>query len=285
VASALDPTRTGNFFLDALTNGSRTRLLPHLENVAMNNGDPVGESGKPIASLSFPLDALLSTVATMRDGAMVEVTVTGREGFYGLPAVFGDDQSLNEAMVQSSGAVLRMRSERFIEMLRDDPELNARTLRYAQSVFVAISQFAACNRLHPVNERCARWLLMAHDRVVGDEMLLTHEYLAKMLGVRRPAVTLAAASLERDGLIEYGRGRIVVLDRFRLQAAACECYAVINDECTRLLGYDVRKVSGDGESGVTGCATPAVHGARRPGPYLPSRWKLRYSSASRSGRL
>lgn len=248
VSLRIEPSRTGNLFIDSLSDASRAGLLPHLESVAMQNGDPVGEPGRPVEQMSFPLGSVLSTVTTMSDGASIEVTVTGREGFYGLPAVFGDDRTLNEAIVQSAGPVLRMRSALFVASLRDDPELNARTLRYAQSVFVALAQFTGCNRHHPVMERCARWLLMAHDRVVGNELLLTHEYLAMMLGVRRPAVTLAAATLEEAALIEYRRGKIVVIDRRKLEAAACECYAVVNDECARLMGYDIRKGAHDTEA-------------------------------------
>jgi CRP-like cAMP-binding protein len=129
--------------------------------------------------------------------------------------------------------------------------LQQRVLRYAQATLESIAQFAGCNRLHPINERCARWLLMAHDRVTDDTILLTHEYLATMLGVRRPGVSLAAAALDQAGLIEYHRGRIFIRDRRGLEAVACECYTVANDALERLLGFDIRKRTDvDGQEAV-----------------------------------
>lgn len=239
-----------NLFLNTLPRASAAHLLPKLELTTLGLGTPVATPGIAIEYVVFPIGGVISTVTRMHDGASIEVMLIGREGFFGLPVVFGDDTSANEAMIQIAGTVLRIRSSDFLASANADRALNTRLLKYAQTAFTTILQFAGCNRLHSVNERFARWLLMAHDRVAGDELLLTHEYLATMLGVRRPAISQAAAALEQGGVIEYHRGRIVVRDRSALEAAACECYAVVNNESDRLLGYDPRKVAHDAEDDV-----------------------------------
>jgi CRP-like cAMP-binding protein len=178
----------------------------------------------------------------MRDGSDLEVALIGREGFYGTQVVLGGAISATEAMVQIPNAFYRIRTADFERCVREDQALRERCLCYVQCMMDTIGQFAACNRLHPINERCARWLLMAHDRVPGDELFLTHEFLATMLGVRRPGVSIAAAALESAGLIEYRRGRIVIRNREGLEHASCECYAFANDTLARLLGYSIRKI-------------------------------------------
>lgn len=237
----LRPGATGNLFLDALPAASSAFLIPKLDRVSLPRGTPIASAGKPIEYVVFPVASVISTVMTMRDGSGVEVSLVGRDGFYGLHVALGDERSADDAMVQLPDSGFRIRSADFREALRRDEQLTARVLRYAQCTLVAFAQLSACNRLHPVNERCARWLLMAHDRVDGDELALTHEYLATMLGVRRPAVSVAAAALDEAGLIAYHRGRIVVHNRRGLEAAACECYATVNGACRRILGYDARK--------------------------------------------
>jgi hypothetical protein len=177
----------------------------------------------------------------MHDGLDIEVMLIGTEGFSGVQLALGDDISGNEAVVQIPDHLWQMKSADFIDCLNADPVLRQRALRYAQATLESIAQFAGCNRLHPINERCARWLLMAHDRVANDTIMLTHEYLATMLGVRRPGVSLAAAALDQAGLIEYHRGRIFIRDRRGLEGVACECYNVANDALERLLGFDIRK--------------------------------------------
>jgi len=144
-------------------------------------------------------------------------------------------------MIQIAGPLYRIRATDFVHVLHDDPALLRRVLRFAQSSLDTTAQYSACNRLRATTERCARWLLLAHDRVVGDYVMLTHEYLAVMFGVGRPGVTLAARAMEAAGLIGYRRGTIAILDRTRLEAAACECYAAVNDAAARQLGYDIRK--------------------------------------------
>jgi CRP-like cAMP-binding protein len=237
----VSPGSTGNRFLDTLSTESFSRMLPKLQETMMSVGHVIAHPGMPIEWVVFPRGSVISAVTRMRDGADVEVTVFGREGFYGLQVALGDGMGSNEAMVQIGGRAYGIRSADFLECIREDADLKQRVLRYTQAIIETISQFSGCNRLHPINERCARWLLMAHDRVDGDEIFLTHEFLATMLGVRRPGVSLAAAALDKAGLIEYHRGHIIVRNRAGLEAIACECYDAANDALDRLLGYDVRK--------------------------------------------
>lgn len=237
------PVVSGNRFLDTLSAGSFAAIFPKLQEMLLSPGQVIAHAGVPIELVVFPRGSIVSAVTRMRDGADVEVTVFGREGFYGLQVVLGDGIGSNEAMVQIGGRAYGLRSVDFVECVREDAELRQRVLRYAQVTLETISQFSACNRLHPINERCARWLLMAHDRVDGDEIFLTHEFLATMLGVRRPGVSLAAAALDKAGLIEYHRGHIIVRNRAGLEEIACECYDSANDALDRLLGFDLRKRS------------------------------------------
>ncbi len=246
ISPTAKPGSSGNLFLDALPGTSASSLLPQLECLSLPKGSPIASAGKPLEYVVFPVASVISTVMTMRDGSGVEVSLVGRDGFYGLHVALGDERGADDAMVQLADSVFRIRSADFRKALRGDEQLTARVLRYAQFTLVGFAQFSACNRLHPINERGARWLLMAHDRVQGDELALTHEYLATMLGVRRPAVSVTAAALDEAGLIAYNRGRIVVRNRPGLEAAACECYAAVNAACRRILGYDARKREGTG---------------------------------------
>jgi CRP-like cAMP-binding protein len=232
---------TGNLFLDTLPLDSARRILPHLEKSEAATGTPIATAGAAIEHAIFPIGCVVSAVARMRDGSDVEISLTGREGFFGAALVLGGKISASEAMVQIPNALYRMRAVDFVRCLAEDETFRTRALRYVAASIDAISQFSACNRLHPIDQRAARWLLMAHDRVPTDSILLTHEYLATMLGVRRPGVSVAASELERQSLISYHRGRILVTNRAGLEAASCECYDVANDALYRLLGYDIRK--------------------------------------------
>jgi CRP-like cAMP-binding protein len=237
------PQTTGNLFLDALPAASANRLIPLLEKLTVTRGHVIVAAGTAPQYVTFPLHSVISVVSTTADGVTVEVGLIGRDGLSEVSVVLGDDQSPNDVMVQIPDGILRMDTRAFLEIVRDDPQLKDRLLRYAQVVYLSTAQSSLCNRLHPINERCARWLLMAHDRVDGDEVLLTQEYLATMLGVRRrPSVTLAASALEHGGFIAYKRGRITIRDRAGLENVACECYAYVNRQFERLLGYSPRKV-------------------------------------------
>jgi CRP-like cAMP-binding protein len=237
----IEALKTGNLFLDTLPAASAKRVVPYLERIEAGVGAKVASSGLPLEHVVFPIAGVVSAVTRMRDGSDVEIVVVGREGFYGMQVVLGSYVSANEAMVQIPNSMYFMRATDFRKCLDDDDALRKRALFYVQATIDAMGQFSGCNRLHPINERCARWLLMAHDRIPTDELFLTHEFLATMLGVRRPGVSVAAAALESAGLIEYRRGRIVIRNRRGLEAASCECYGVANDAIVRVLGYDIRK--------------------------------------------
>jgi CRP-like cAMP-binding protein len=164
------------------------------------------------------------------------VGLIGREGMVGLPLLYGDDRGSTESVVQTPGTAWRLGADAFHAALDDTPALRALLLRYALAFQVQVTQTAACNARHPVEQRLARWLLMAHDRAESDTFLLTHEFLSQMLGVRRAGVTVAAGVLRRAGLIRYERGTIEVIDRPGLEAAACDCHAAVRREFVRLLG-------------------------------------------------
>jgi len=213
-------------------------LVSHLEFVQLAPLEVIGHAGEPLHHAYFPLSGILSLVATDTDGGVVEVGTIGREGMGGLPNFLGAGTSPLTLMGQVPGLHARLPMTDLLAAAAPGTALHALLLRYTHAFFVLAGQSAACNRLHPVEERCARWLLLTHDRVGLDTFPLTHEVLGQMLGTRRPSVTVAANLLQRAGLIAYHRGVITVLDREGLEAAACECYGVISGEFVRLLGQD-----------------------------------------------
>jgi CRP-like cAMP-binding protein len=179
---------------------------------------------------------MFSLVILMRDGQAVEAGTVGNEGMVGLPVFLGAETSPHRAFSQIPGEALRMRAKDFMEELERDGPLRRRLGLYNQALMNQMAYSVACNRLHSVEERMCRWLLMCNDRVGADQFPLTQEFLAQMLGVRRPSVTVVAGVLQKAGLIAYARGRVVILDRPRLEAASCECYQVVREEFDRLLG-------------------------------------------------
>jgi len=227
---------TGNRLLDLLSPEALDRLRPHLSAETLPLSLTLQERGKPVHSVFFPTSGMISIVAMMRDGAAVAVGIAGREGMLGVQAVLGDDISLNEAMVQIPGSALRLPAEVLRREAQTSVQLRGVLLRYVQAYLNSATQSAACNRAHLLEQRLARWLLTARDRVGADRLPLTHEFIAMMLGVRRAGVTVAAQSLQSAGLIHYAHGRITIADREGLEAAACECYEVTKREYARLLG-------------------------------------------------
>jgi CRP-like cAMP-binding protein len=229
---------TGNRLLDLLPPSQLDRLRPHLTAEALVLDQTLQERGKRVETVVFPISGMISIVAMMRDGAAVEVGLVGREGMLGVPAVLGDEVSLNEAMVQIPGSALRMPAAVLEREAQASPPLRAILLRYVQAYLNSATQSAACNRAHLLEQRLARWLLTARDRTGSDRLPLTHELIAMMLGVRRAGVTVAAQSLQSAGFIHYAHGRITIADREGLAVAACECYEVTRREYARLLGAD-----------------------------------------------
>ncbi len=223
-----------NRLLAALPKKDRQRLLPELEPVALIFGDILFEPGDRHQHVYFPDDSIISLLAAVEDRELLEVGMVGREGMAGLAVFLGVNESRSRGLVQGAGSAMRMTAATLRREAAGGGALPKLLLRYTHSLLTQISQSAACNRFHPVNARLARWLLMTHDRIVGDEFRLTQEFLSHMLGVRREGVTLAAGALQKQQLISYSRGHIKILDRAGLEAASCKCYAVIKAEYDNL---------------------------------------------------
>jgi CRP-like cAMP-binding protein len=199
------------------------------------------EPNELIERVYFPIDCVLSVVTRMKDGHQIEVGTIGREGTSALPLLLGATTTANESYCQVPGMAVVMDAKLF-QSLRVSEKFRQLLDRYVQAYVNMLGQLAACNRLHNVYERCARWLLMTHDRVHSPEIPLTHEFLAMMLGTQRSGVTIAAATLQNAGFISYGRGIITILDRPGLEGASCECYDVAREQFSGLL----RRVNGNG---------------------------------------
>jgi CRP-like cAMP-binding protein len=191
------------------------------------------EPGETVEHVYFPVDAVISVVTVMRDGGQIEVLTVGREGMVGARALLDATAVSQSTFCQVGGEAYRMPFERFARLCAGSIPLRNLVQRYLSAQIDVMAQSIACNRLHYVNERCARWILMTHDRVGRNEFQLTHESLAAMLGVRRAGVSVAAAKLQQVGAIRYSRGRFTVVDRTALERESCECYSAINDSYTR----------------------------------------------------
>ena len=228
---------SGNHLLDAIPPDVRERL--RLETVALNANQTIHQGGMVAEHVFFPTRGLISMIATASNGLSVEIGMVGKEGMFNVATVLGDDRPSHGAVVQLPGSALRTT----VDVLRREAPANAALLglllRYGQVILTTAAQTAACNRLHLLEQRFARWLLSAHDRAEADTFPMTQEFLAMMLGVRRPGVTIAAQAFEADGLIAYNHGTLTIVDRAGLEAASCDCYPFIQSEFKRLLGRDV----------------------------------------------
>jgi CRP-like cAMP-binding protein len=222
-----------NLLLDSLPSDVYERLRDRLEPVALPAGMPIYEINAPITHVYFVTSGVISMVSVMREGT-VEVGVVGCEGMAGIPIVLYADSMPTRAFVQVEGDALRMRADELRAEMEESLVLRRLLSRYALALFDQTAQSVACNRLHSLEERCARWLLMTHDRVRSDVMPLKQTFLAEMLGVHRPAVTVAAGSLQRAGMITYARGKMRILDREALEGASCACYAIIKRSMEQL---------------------------------------------------
>jgi CRP-like cAMP-binding protein len=225
-----------NRLLELLDVNDFERLRAHLEPVSLVYKQALWEPNTPIEWVYFPVEGVASLVNTMRDGSEVEVGTIGNEGMVGLPIVLGDKVSPTNAYVQVPGSGLRLRSAILRDAMRGTNSTRRVMLHYAHAFLSQVSQIAACANLHPVDQRCCRWLLMTHDRVQTDDFLLTQEFFAMMLGVRRTSVSSAANWLKSKKIIEYKRGHVTILDRAALEKCSCECYAAMKRESDRLLG-------------------------------------------------
>lgn len=230
------PQPTKNRLLALLPAGERERLSARLEPVDLHFGDELVTPGEAITHAYFPFNAQISMVSLTEDGGQVEAGAVGCEGVLGVPILLGAGATPMRSVVQIPGRAARIEAAAFREEFTRPGPFQDVMFRYTHFLIVALSQSAACNRLHVVEERLSRWLLVSRDCIDSDELTLTHEFLSVMLGIRRAGVTVAANLLRADGLISYTRGRIKILDREGLQERSCECYRLVKAEYARVLG-------------------------------------------------
>ena len=232
------PDARDNRLLQVLPDDEHDVLAAELEPVRLDSMQVLAEAGFPLEHVYFPRTTMISLVRRMRDGTVVEGGVVGREGMAGLSVAFGEVSSPEAVIASVPGLAHRLPASRFREMLPAMPAMRSLLDRYVLALIDQLGQTIACNSLHSIEQRSARWLLNAQDTAGDRDFHLTHEVLARMLGVRRAGVTVAALVLQREKLIDYSRGRVIVLDRPGLEATACECYSVMRTRIERLLGKD-----------------------------------------------
>ncbi|HEX9450118.1 MAG TPA: Crp/Fnr family transcriptional regulator [Burkholderiales bacterium] len=226
-----------NHLLAALSAPDYARLLPDLEPIAMPLGWVVYESGSQMSYVYFPTNSIVSLLYVMESGASAEIAIAGNEGLVGISLFMGGESTPSRAVVQSAGDGYRLKASILKKEFALGGELQHLALRYTQALVTQMAQTAVCNRHHSVDQQLCRWLLLSMDRLHGNELRMTQELIANMLGVRREGVTASAGNLQAAGLIHYSRGHITVLDRKGLEMRVCECYGVIKTEFDRLLPY------------------------------------------------
>ncbi len=235
LANPLSRLASGNHLLAALPEPEWQRWLPELESIDMPLGQVLYESGSTLGHVYFPTTSIVSLLYVMEDGASAEIAVVGNEGIVGISLFMGGASTPSRAVVQSAGRGLRLKAQMMKNEFDKNGPVPRLLLRYTQALITQMSQTAVCNRHHSLDQQLCRWLLLSLDRLQGDELVMTQELIANMLGVRRGGVTEAALQLQKAGLIRYVRGHITVLDRARLERRFCECYAVVKREYDRLL--------------------------------------------------
>jgi CRP-like cAMP-binding protein len=213
----------------------QARIIPSLELVLLPLGTVLYESGDTLHHAYFPVDCIISLLYVMENGDSAEISVVGNEGLLGTALFMGGESTPSRAIVQSAGHAYRMPREKFKQEFVRHTEMLLLLLRYTQALITQMAQTAVCNRHHTVDQQLCRWLLLSLDRLPSNNLVMTQEWIANMLGVRRESVTEAAGKLQSVGVITYQRGRISVLDRERLEELSCECYAVVKQETDRLL--------------------------------------------------
>lgn len=224
-----------NHLLAALPKGDYQRLLSSLELIPLPLGWAVYESGHDQGYVYFPTTSIVSLLYVMEDGSSAEIAIVGNDGLVGIALFMGGETTPSRAVVQSAGYGYRLKAEHLKKEFERGGEVQHLLLRYTQSLITQMAQTAVCNRHHSVEQQLCRWLLLSLDRLTSNELKMTQELIANMLGVRREGVTEAAGKLQKDNLINYSRGHIIVLDRPGLEKRVCECYAVVKKEMDRLL--------------------------------------------------
>lgn len=226
-----------NHLIASLPPSVYQKLAPYFQHIFLKLGEKLHELGEPLQEVYFPIDCLISITITMNDGMVVETGMVGCHEMLGISAFMGRRETTQtNYTVQIPGRAIKINAQILQEEFDCNQELRNVLLRYTQAFIVQVSQTAACHRTHVLQHRLARWLLEAQDRISSDELKLTHEFIADMLGVRRAGVTQAAQNLQDRGLIRYRHGHIYILNQTGLEACSCECFRTVKDECDRLLG-------------------------------------------------
>lgn len=236
----LDHARA-NYLLGALNDDDLDRIVSKLTSVDIELGDVLYESGEKMDYAFFPTTAIVSLLYIMESGSTAEIGVVGNDGILGISLFMGGESTTSRAVIQSAGTALKMKAEDLKEEFKLGGRFQELLLRYTQALMTQISQTAVCNRLHPIHQQLCRWLLLSHDRLHTDKLVMTHDLISNMLGVRREGITLAAKKLAERNLITNRRGTMTVIDRKGLEDAACECYRVVNAEYNRLLGRGISR--------------------------------------------
>ena len=226
-----------NTLLRAFPVQSQQRLFPQLRLTQLPLGKVIYESGQNVASVYFPTDSIISLLYVMEDGASAEISVVGNEGLVGIAVFMGGESTPNRAIVQSAGSAFRLSAAALKQEFNSEPGIRSLLLRYTQALIAQMAQTAVCNRHHSIDQQLCRWLLLSLDRLPGNNLTMTQELIANMLGVRREGVTEAAGKLQKLQVINYKRGHITVINRAKLEKLCCECYAVVKSETDRLSVY------------------------------------------------
>jgi CRP-like cAMP-binding protein len=230
------PDQQRNLLLAGLSPEERNRLFPHLQLVAMPLGKVLYEAGDVLRHVYFPVDCIVSLLYVMENGESAEISVVGNEGLVGIALFMGGETTPSRAIVQSAGYAYQLSAQKLKDEFHRNANLQVLLLRYTQALITQMSQTAVCNRHHSVDQQLCRWLLLSLDRLPSNQLVMTQELIANMLGVRREGVTDAAGKLQKLGVIQYQRGHITVLDRPKLEHLSCECYRVVKKETDRLRG-------------------------------------------------
>lgn len=235
------PNPKQSYLLAALPEDAQARLLPNLELVHLPLGKVLYESGDSLNYAYFPIDCIISLLYVMEDGSSAEISVVGNEGILGTALFMGGESTPSRAIVQSAGHAYRLPRDKFKQEFIRHSDMLILLLRYTQALITQMAQTAVCNRHHSVDQQLCRWMLLSLDRLPTNNLVMTQELIANMLGVRRESVTEAAGKLQKLNVISYHRGNITVLDRAKLEKLSCECYAVVKKETDRLL--PIRKMA------------------------------------------